>query len=53
MDQGSKKELSHLMPIMKRVIASNKRQYGISLDEGNKAASFDVYNTLYDVIHQV
>ena len=37
---------------MKRVIASNKRQDGISIEEGKKAISFDVYKTLCDVLHQ-
>ena len=36
---------------MKRVIASNKKQYGISLDEVKKAMSFDVCKTLCDVIN--
>ena len=42
MDQGSKKELYQLMSGMKRVIDSNKRQDGISLEEGNKAMVSDV-----------
>ena len=37
---------------MKIVVASNKRQSGISLDEGKKAMIFDVYQTLCDVPHQ-
>ena len=46
MDQGFKKELYKFMLGMKKVIASNNRQDGISLEEGNKAVSFDVYKTL-------
>ena len=42
MDEGFKKELSQFMSGMKRVIASNKSQYGMSLEEGNKAMTFDV-----------
>ena len=38
---------------MKRSIAPNKRQYGISLEEVKKVMSFDVYKTLYDLIYQV
>ena len=53
MDQEFKKELSHFMLGIKRVIASNKRQAGISIDEGNKAMIFDVYKTLCNVLHQV
>ena len=41
------------MPGMKRVIASNKRQAGISITEGKKSMSFDFYKTLCDVLHQV
>ena len=52
MDQGFKKEISQFMSGMKILIASNKRQDGISLEEGNKAMSFDVYKTLCDVLHQ-
>ena len=52
MDEGFKKELSQFMSGMKRVIASNKRQDGISIEEGKKAMSFDVYKTLCDVLHQ-
>ena len=37
---------------MKRVIAFNNSQYGISIYEGNKDMSFDVYKTLCDVLHQ-
>ena len=40
------------MPGMKRVIASNNKQAGISINEGKKSISFDVYKTLYDVLHQ-
>ena len=52
MDQEFKKELSQFMSGMNRVIASNKRQAGIIIDEGKKAMSFHVYNKLYDVLHQ-
>ena len=52
MDQGFKKELSQFISETKRVIASNKRQYGISLEEGKKAIIFDVYKRLCDVLHQ-
>ena len=52
MDQGFKKELYQFMSGMKRVIDSNNRQYGISLEEGNKAVSFDVYKTLCDILYQ-
>ena len=37
---------------MKIAIASNKRQDGISLEEGKKAMSFDFYKALYDILHQ-
>ena len=37
---------------MKRVIPSNKRQDGISLEERKKAVSFYVYKTLRNIIHQ-
>ena len=37
---------------MKRLIYSNKRQDGISIEEGKKATSFDVYKTLCDIIYQ-
>ena len=37
---------------MKRLISSNKRQYGINLDKGKKAVGFDVYKTLCGVINQ-
>ena len=50
-DQGFKKKLYQFMSGMKRVIASNKRQDRISLNEGKKAMSFDVYKTLCDVLH--
>ena len=40
------------MSVMKRVIASNKRQDKISLEGGKKVMSFDVYKTIYDVLHQ-
>ena len=52
MDQGFKKEISQFMSGMKILIASNKRQDGISLEEGNKAMSFYVYKTLCDILHQ-
>ena len=52
MDKVFKKELSQFMSGMKRLIASNKRQDGISIEEGKKAMSFDVYKTLCDIIHQ-
>ena len=52
MDQGFKKELYKFMLGMKKVIASYNRQDGISLEEGNKAVSFDVYKTLCDILHQ-
>ena len=52
MDQGFKKELSQFILETKRVIASNKRQYWISLEEGKKAIIFDVYKRLCDVLHQ-
>ena len=51
MDQEFSKELSQFMSVMNRVIDSNKRQYGISLEEGKKAMSFDVYKTLRNVLH--
>ena len=38
---------------MKIINASNKRQDGISLEDGKKAMSFDVYKTLCNVLHQV
>ena len=38
---------------MKIVIASNKRQDGISIKERKKAMIFYVCKTLYDVLHQV
>ena len=41
------------MSVMKIVIASNKRQDGISLEEANKAMCFDVYKTICGVLHQV
>ena len=53
MDQGFKKELSQFISETKRVIASNKRQYGISLEEGKKVIIFDVYKRLCDVLHKV
>ena len=37
---------------MKRVISPNKRQAGISLNEGNKAMSFYVYRILCNVLNQ-
>ena len=52
MDKLFKKELSQFMSGMKRVIASNKRQYGISIEEVDKATSFDVYKSLCGVLHQ-
>ena len=52
MYQVFKKELSQLMSGMKRVIASNKRQDVIGLEEGNNVMSSDVYKPLYDVLHQ-
>ena len=52
MDQVFKKELYQFMSGMKRLISSNKRQDGISLEEGKKAMSFDVYKTLCDVLEQ-
>ena len=51
-DQGFKKELYQFMSGMKRVIASNKRQDRISLEEVKKAIIFYVYKTLCYVIHQ-
>ena len=52
MDQESKKELSQFISGTKRVIASNKSQDGISLEEGKKAMIFYVYKTLCNVIHE-
>ena len=52
MDQGFKKELPQFISGTKRLIASNKRQDGISLEEVKKAVIFDVYKTLCDVLHQ-
>ena len=52
MDQGFKKELYQFMSGTKRVIASNNRQDGIILEEGNKAVNFDVYKTLCNILHQ-
>ena len=52
MDQVFKKEISQFMSGTKRLIASNKRQDGISLEEGKKAMSFDIYKTLCYVQHQ-
>ena len=40
------------MPVVKRVIASNKSQYEISIEEGKKTTRFDVYKTFYNVLHQ-
>ena len=37
---------------MNRVIAYNNRQDVISLEEGNKAVSFNFYKTLCDILHQ-
>ena len=51
-DQGFKKEKYQFMLGMKRIISSTKRQDGISLEEVKKAMSFDVFKTLYDVLHQ-
>ena len=51
-DQGFKKELSQFMSGMKRLITSNKRQDGISLEEVKEAMSCDVYKTLCGVLHQ-
>ena len=45
-NQGFKKELSRFMSGMKRVIASKKRQNGISIEKGKKAMSLYVYKTL-------
>ena len=53
MDQEFRKELSQPMSVMKRAIASNSRQSGISLNELNKAIIFDVYKILCNVLHQV
>ena len=53
MNQLFKKEIYHFMSVMKRLISSNKKQDGISLEEWNKVMNFDVYKTLCDVIHQV
>ena len=53
MYQGFKKELSQFMSGIRRVIDSNKRQYGISINEGKKAMGFDFFKTLCDVLHQV
>ena len=52
MDKIFKKELSQFMSGMKRVIASNKRQDGISIEEGKKAMILYIYKTLCDVLHQ-
>ena len=52
MDREFKKQISQFMLVIKRVIISINRQYGISLEEGNKEMSFDVYKTLCDVLHQ-
>ena len=34
--------MSQFMPVMKRVVAANKRQSGATLDEGKKEMSFEV-----------
>ena len=52
MYQEFKKGISQFMPLMNRVIAYTKRQYGISLEEEKKAMSFNVYKKLCDIIHQ-
>ena len=46
MDGGFKKETSQFMLVMKKVVAANKRESGASLDEGNRATSFEVYTRL-------
>ena len=51
MDQGFKKELSQFMSGIKRLIASNNRQDGISIKEGKKAMSFDVYKKICNLLH--
>ena len=46
MDGEFKKELFQFMSRIKRVVASNKRQSGASLDEGKNSMSFEVYKIL-------
>ena len=48
--EGLKKELSQFMLGMKKVVADNKRESGASLDEGNRATSFEVYTRLCEEI---
>ena len=52
-DQGFNKEVYQFISGMKRAVASNKRQDGISIEEGKKATIFDVYKILCYVLHQV
>ena len=47
MDGYFKKELFQFMSGMKGVLAANERQSGTSLDEENKAMSFEVYKILF------
>ena len=43
MDGELNKEIYQFMLVMKRVFASNKREYGAIINEGRKAMSFVVY----------
>ena len=40
------KELYQFMLGMKRVVASNNREYGTNLNDGRKAINFEVYKRL-------
>ena len=52
MDKGLKKEISQFISGMKRLIASNKSQDGVSIKEVNKAMSFYVNKILCDALQQ-
>ena len=47
------KELYQFMLGMKRVVASNKREYGAILNEGKKSMNFEVYKRLYEELYNV
>ena len=51
MEAGFKKDLSQFMSGMKRHVAAKKRESGVSLDEGKRAMSFEVYRKMCEELY--
>ena len=51
MEAGFKKDLSQFMSGMKRHVAAKKRESGVSLDEGKRAMSFEIYRKMCEELY--